>query len=304
MNHTRLVALGFVTLFGAGAAAALLLPPASFAAQQSEDTGKKPKDRSLAWKPPNVDAPIPDLSSSPPCVLADVLAMAGSRTIELVTDLQSFTAQERIEYRSNDRQGIVLQEGLDTVSYGVTFPHKRGHPIVEENRTPLSGNNLSAVARAVSGLPEMVFIFLPTLQGDYEMNCEGMTEWNGKPTWVVDFQQRPDKPDRTSSFHTRNITYPASLKGHAWIAADSGEVVRLETGLMKGIPAVKLHQWFVGIDYVPVKFPTHDVTIWLPEIADSYYDFGDRRIMIYHTFTNFNLFWTETNLKIEKPKQP
>ncbi|HLW99227.1 MAG TPA: hypothetical protein VKR82_11310 [Candidatus Acidoferrales bacterium] len=304
MIHKRLVTLGFVTLLGAGTAAALLLPPSSFAAQQTEDTGKKPKDRVLSWKPPNTDAPIPALSSSPPCVLADVLALAGARTIELVTDLQSFTAQERIEFRSNDRQGFVLEEGSDTVSYTVTFPHQRGHPVVEENRAPLSGNNLSEVARAVSGLPEMVFIFLPTLQGDYEMNCEGMAEWKGKPAWVVDFKQRPDKPERTSSFHTRNITYPASLKGHAWIAADSGEVVHLETGLMKEIPPVKLHQWFVVIDYVPVKFPTQDVTIWLPEFADSYYDFGSRRMMIYHTFANFMLFWTQTNLKIEKPKQP
>jgi hypothetical protein len=136
------------------------------------------------------------------------------------------------------------------------------------------------------------------------MRCEGATEWKGQRTWVVHFQQRPDKPGRTFSFRFRNTVYPARLKGNAWITADSGEVVHLETSLMEGIPPVKVYQWNLAIDYVPVQFRTRDVRIWLPEIANSYYDFGDHRAIIYHTFTDFLLFSIQTDQKIDKPKQP
>jgi hypothetical protein len=282
--------------------ATLLFASASIAAQQSEDADKKLKSRPLTWSPPNVDSPVHSATSSPPCVLPNVLEQAGARTNELVTDLQNFTAQETISYRTSDREGLALDTDSGAFNYVVTLQQAQGHPIVEENRKPTRGSSLSPAMAQDTGLPEMVLIFLPEMQGDYEMKCEGAAEWEGQRAWVVHFQQRPDKPGRTYSFLVGGEIHPARLKGHAWIAADSGEVVHLEMGLMEGIPAFKLRQWYLAISYVPVKFVTHDVTIWLPQIADSFSDFGDHRTIFYHTFTNFNLFWTQTNLKIEKPK--
>lgn len=280
----------------------LLMTSACLHAQQSDDADKKLKNRSLSWNPPNVDSPIRSAGSSPPCVLANVLAQAGARTNELVTDLQNFTAQEKIAYRSSGREGFVLDGGSESFDYVVVFPHAQGTPIVEESRKPTRGDSESSIAGGERGLAEIVLMFLPNLQSDYEMKCEGSAEWKGQRTWVIHFQQRQDRPSRTSSFTDRGIVYPTKLKGHAWISADSGEVVHLEAGLMEVIPVTKVHQWYVAIDYVPVKFPTHDVTIWLPQIADSYYDFGDHNTIVFHTFTNFILFWTETDLKIAKPK--
>ena len=293
---------GLCAIFTPILSAALLMTSSSLLDQQSDDADKKLKNRSLSWSPPNVDSSIRSAGSSPPCVLANVLENAGARTNELVTDLQNFTAQEKIAYRTSDREGFALDGGSESFDYVVVFPHAQGTPIVEESRKPMRGDSPSSIADGERGLAEIVLMFLPSLQSDYEMKCEGGAEWKGQRTWVVHFQQRPDKPSRTSSFTDRGIVYPTKLKGHAWISADSGEVVHLEAGLMEEIPITKVHQWYVAIDYVPVKFPTHDVTIWLPQIADSYYDFGDHRTIVYHTFTNFILFWTQTDLKIAKPK--
>jgi hypothetical protein len=280
----------------------LIITSASLTAQQSDDADKKLKNRSLFWNPPNVDSPIRSASSSPPCVLGNVLEKAGARTNELVTDLQNFTAEEKISFRASDREGSVLDSGSESFDYVVTLKHAQGHPVVEESRKPTHGSSLSNTPTQDTGVPEMVLMFLPELQGDYEMKCEGAAEWEGRPTWVVYFQQRKDKPGRTFSFVVGDTVHTARLKGHAWIAADSGEVVHLEMGLMEAIPAYKLRQWYLAISYVPVRFPTHDVEIWLPQIADSFSDFGDHRSIVFHTFTNFILFWTDTDLKIAKPK--
>jgi hypothetical protein len=285
-------------------AGGLLAPASSLAAQQTEASEKKLKNRSLSWNPPKVDSPVRSVSPSPPCVLADVLEQAGERTNELLTNLQNFTAQEKISYQVSDRQGFSLDGGSEMFDYVVIFHQAAGEPAVEESRSPKHGSSLSDTAAQSRGLPELVLLFHPNLQDDYEMRCEGAAEWEGQRTWVVHFQQRPEKPGRTFSFRFNNTVYPARLKGNAWIAADSGEVVHLETALMEGIPPVRVHQWSLAIDYVPVQFRTRDVKIWLPEIANSYYDYGDHRAIVYHTFTDFLLFSIQTDQKIAKPKQP
>jgi hypothetical protein len=154
------------------------------------------------------------------------------------------------------------------------------------------------------GLPDLALIFLPELQGDYEMNCEGATEWNGQPAWVVHFQQRKDRPSHTVSFRDKGVVYPAHLKGRAWIAAGSGEVMHLETGMMEGIAPMHVRGWYLSIDYAPVQFRTQKVSIWLPRDVDAYCEFDEYRTITYHTFSNFMLFSVHTDQEIQKPQNP
>lgn len=281
-----------------------LMSAISFAAQQTGTAGKKVRKRSLSWNPPNVDAPVRSASPSPPCALANVLEEAGARATQLATDLQNFTAQEEIAYESFDREGLVEDFGSAAFDYVVIFQHAPGQPTIEEIRKLTHGRSLGAIAEQDRGVPEIVLLFLPNRQDDYEMQCEGAGDRQGQHTWVVRFHQRTDRPRRTVSFLVGNEVYSVGLKGHAWIAGDSGEVVHLETALIEGVPALKVVQWHLAIDYVPVHFRTPDVQVWLPQTADSYYEFNDHRTMIYHTFTNFMLFSVQTDETIGKPKQP
>jgi hypothetical protein len=276
----------------------LSLLAASITAQQSADADKKFKNRSMYWSPPDLDSRVRGLSASSACDLATVLAQAAERTSNLINVLQNFTAQEKIRFQSSDREGFVKESGSEAFNYIVVFHKGDGEPVVDERRSPSGGSSYAIASR---GLPEMVLMFLPNLQADYEMKCDGETTWEGQRSWVLHFQQRSDKPSRTFSFSDLSHTYSASLKGHAWIAADSGEVMHLEVGLIQGIPALRVFHWSLSINYAPVRFQTKDVTVWLPETADAYFDLGDHRTVIFHTFTEFLLFSVGTNQKIEKP---
>lgn len=265
---------------------------------------KAPKPRILFWDPPPVDAHLHPDSASAECSLSTVLEQTGKRAIELLANLQNFTAQERIEYRVLGNVGDQLDYGTGSFDYTAVFErHKEGYA-VQEGRTPEHGSQPFPAAAQDVGLPEMALIFLPDLQGDYEMKCEGVTEWKGQPAWVVHFRQRKDRPNHTASFRRRNNVYPAMLKGRAWIAQDSSEVMHLEIGLMREIPEINLEQWFLSIDYAPVRFRTRDLQVWLPQAVDAYGDFGVRRSIISHRFSNFLLFSVQTNQIIDKPKTP
>ncbi len=237
-------------------------------------------------------------------MLSSVLRQSGARADELTTNLQNFTAQEKIEFKFMGNMGDYLPSGTGTFDYTVVFEQHPEGLAVQESRVPEGGSRVFLASNQDVGLPDMALIFLPNFQGDYEMKCEGAAAWNGQPTWVVHFQQRADKPSHTISFTDKGAAHPAKLKGRAWIAQDSGEVMHLETALMEGVPAVKVLQWFLSIDYAPVQFRTRDARVWLPQTVDAYCDFGDHRTIFYHTFTKFLLFSVQTDQTIEQPKNP
>ena len=292
---------------------AILIPRANTSEQASpansvadtKGSDNKLGSRGLNWTPPLVDAPLRPGISSTPCVLSDILEQAGDRASELYASLQSFSAQERIEYQSSDHMGYLQDARTGNFDYVVLFQQTPAGTTVQESRQPKRGSRLLAAFTQDIGLPEMALMFLPEIQDDYEMSCEGTTEWNGQRTQVVHFVSRKDKPGHTLSFRDgKGNLHPARLKGRAWIAAGSGEVLHMETSLMEEIPGTKVRRWYLSISYAPVQFRAQNVRMLLPQTVEAYCDFEDHRTIVYHSFTDFMLFSVDTGQVIEKPKNP
>jgi len=273
------------------------------ALSQASHAQKESKPGILSWNPPNVDA---RLSASPGCALSTVMKQAATRAVEFVTNLQTFTAEERIEYRA---LGNAFKQESDVGTFHYTaaleFRYtaalgstKKGYR-VQEYRTPGKGSHMFPAATQDMGLPEMALIFLPNFQKIYDLECEGTTEWKGQTVWLVHFRQRADQPSPLVSLSFGG--HPALLKGRAWIAQDSGEVMHMEIGLMHEIPEARVREWFLTVDYAPVHFRTRNVQIWLPQSAEAYEDSEARRTIIAHKFSNFQLFSVQTDEVIGSP---
>jgi hypothetical protein len=271
-------------------------------AGSSQEKQNKPPD--LHWNPPQVDAPLPSVSSTPPCPLSDVLKMAAHRTAELIDHLQNFDAHEQVRYQETDGLGISTMAIADNFDYLVDFGAQTGPLKIQETRTPLAGSDNSHLSTIVDkGLPVLALIFYPELQRDYEMHCEGITQWNSQPAWVVYFRQLDGMRPRTLSMGTAANVFPVSLKGRAWIDANSGEIMHLETNLVKGVPIIELRANAVSVDYAPVAFPSRNLQLWLPKSAVAYTDYGKRRTIIEHTFSDFQLFSVDTQQVIGRPQE-
>ncbi len=197
--------------------------------------------------------------------------------------------------------------------YLVDFGQRSGMFHVLETRTPLAGTHDKLPSSMLdTGVPALALIFHPALRTDYEMRCEGITRWNNQLAWVVHFRQIKGKRPRTAGIATPMQLYPVSVKGRAWIAADSGEVIHLETNLVNGIAMicncaegdVVLRENAVSVDYALVKFESQSVEIWLPQSAVAYSDYGEYHLISQHTFSNFRLFSVHTEQFIGNPKNP
>jgi hypothetical protein len=199
--------------------------------------------------------------------------------------------------------------------YVVDFGKESPPLDVRETRTALPGTdsgNLGAIPD--KGLPILALIFDSTMRSDYEMSCEGSTQWNNQTAWVVHFRQVKGKVPRTVTVEAATESHrskpgtsevrPLSIKGRAWIAADSGQVMHLETNLLERIPTIALEENAFSVDYAPIKFQTKNVEVWLPQFAVAYIDYANRRMIVEHTFSDFQLFSVQTQDVIQKPKEP
>jgi hypothetical protein len=197
--------------------------------------------------------------------------------------------------------GYLQDARTGNFDYVVIFQTTQSGTTVQESRQPKRGSHLLTAFTQDIGLPEMALMFLPEIQDDYEMSCEGIAEWNGQRAHVIHFVNRKGKPGHTLSFRdSKGKISPARLRGRAWIAADSGEVLHMETSLMEEIPGTKVRHWYLSISYAPVQFRAQNVRMLLPQTVDAYCDFEDHRTIAYHTFTDFMLFSVQTDQAIEK----
>jgi hypothetical protein len=264
-----------------------------------------PDASAVPWAPADVDATVPAVAPNAPCSVPDVLPATSQRIKELVTNLQQFTATERLEHEKVDASGNPHAREARTFNYLVAISETPSHMVfVEEYRNGQTSLEVFPARLATLGLPALALIFHPYLVGDFQITCEGLGQWRGQPAWQLHFQQRPDRPSRIRSYHVKYIGYPVKLKGRAWIATDTFQIVRLETDLMEPVPAIRLQREHLAIEYSPVQFRKRGVELWLPESAELYYDFRGHRYHRRHLFSDFQLFAVDVDQTIHAPPEP
>jgi hypothetical protein len=274
----------------------------NLSAQQRNATEQQATRKHLNWSPPNVDKPLPSLAPTPPCDVTKVIRDVGSHAMELTTNLQNFTAEEQITYEQWSYSGVPQENDTGMFHYVFAFEQHGGEMVSREYRNPWKGGHSFPASGQDTGQVTLGLIFLPKMQTDYELTCEGRDQWKGQDAWVIHFQQRKDKPRRTMQFHIQGRKIGAMLKGRAWIDMESGQVLHLETNLMHGIPDAGVRRGALTVDYAPVEIHSRKVQLWLPQQLEAFWEFGTYRVILLHTFRDFKLFTVETQDNIQKPK--
>lgn len=257
------------------------------------------------WAPPDVDAVHPSLVSGAACPLPAILKRAGRSAITLVENLQEFSATE--DYQSVEiGHGVKVGEPLERKFRYMAFIHHVRPELfsVEELRQPsLHAAHIDGQWVGI-GSPALALAFHPLFRKDFDWQCEGLGEWRGQPAWLVHFSQSPSQPvSLLHVFVAGSEQYPIPLKGLAWVGEKNGQVLHLETDMVKPQPRLELAREHFAIDYKLVRFRSHPVSLWLPEDVNLYIAYRHRYYHSYSRFTDFQLFWVGAGQEIGKPKQ-
>jgi tetratricopeptide (TPR) repeat protein len=252
------------------------------------------------WEPAGVDQERPPMADGVTCPAAQVIKEAGERVSELVDSVNRIEATERVTHEELSTLGHPISIEKRKFDYLISIEGSdSGLLMVDEDRQG-GGGFLGHIS--MFGLADLPLIFHPSLRRDFQMTCEGLGKWEGRATWLVYFRQRPDRPEQIRSYQLLDgSSYTAGLKGRAWIAADTYQIVRIEADLMKAIPQIGLGSEEDVIEYAPVPFRSKNTVLWLPSSADIYYFYDHRPYHRHHTFTDYRLFSVSTSQKIGQP---
>jgi hypothetical protein len=279
----------------------ILLPLPSAAAQKvvaaisSTNAGGSASAGRPTWLPPDVDEKVPPVEETA-CSVDEVVQKAEERILELVRNVDRFTATESLTHQSINKHGQASAPVGRKFDYVVSIHEVRqGHLGVTEYRNGGLALNEFPGGIVTNGLPALVLIFHPYYAPSYEITCEGLARSNDQLAWQVHFRQKPDMPNELKSyqFGITGRSYSVSLKGRAWISADSYQIVRMETDLVSPIPQIQLLAEHTTIDYGPVKFRVGDVNLWLPLSAEVYFDWRRQRVHRRHSFDHYMLFMVD-----------
>ena len=256
------------------------------------------------WIPEDIDHAVPPVASGTACSLPVVLDGAGKKIIELVHNVDRFTATEVLMHQPVDHLGHMGPVMTTHFSYLVSYTEDPKGPLhVDEFRNGSLSLDPFPNHIATVGTPSLVLIFHPRYAANFKMECEGLGQWHGQPAWQVRFEQRTDRPNLTYSFSVDRATYAVNLRGRAWILAGSYQVARLETDLLQSIPKIRLRLDHQSVEYRPVKTSKNNLQLWLPSSTELYMDFQGRRFYRKHAFTDFKIFSVDSQYQVADPKK-
>lgn len=261
----------------------------------------------LDWEPLGVDEEKLPVADGVACPADHVIEEAGERTMEFVESVNRIQAKEGITNEELTTVGQPLDVEKRRFNYFVSITNSdSGLPLIDETREGDFGPSYFLGHLSMFGLADLPLIFHPSLRGDFQMTCEGLGEWQHQATWLVYFRQRPDRPERLRSYELLDGTsYTVGLKGRAWIAADTYQIVRLEANLMKPIRQIGLGSEEDVIEYGPVPFQSKKTILWLPKSADIYFYYRHRPFRRHHEFTHYELYYSvSATQKIGQPAAP
>jgi tetratricopeptide (TPR) repeat protein len=257
------------------------------------------------WLPPDIDEKIPAVESGTACVAADVVRKAGEQLVNLIHDVDRFTATETLTHESVNKFGIAALPEKRRFDYVVSIQSAPSGPLsVSEYRNSGSVQPQFPDGIVTSGLPALVLVFHPYYATNYDMVCEGLARTSRGLAWQIHFRQQPDKTNGIKSyrFGMNGPNYEVRLRGRAWISADSYNIIRMESDIVAPIPQIRLVADHTNIEYGPVTFRQANTTLWLPQSAEVYFAWLGRRIHRRHEFSNYLLFGIDDQQHINAPK--
>jgi tetratricopeptide (TPR) repeat protein len=257
-----------------------------------------------SWHPVRVDQEVLPVAMGMACPMQTVLDNATQQVDHFVENVNRFDASERVVNQDLTASGRIISTEKRKFDYEVDITDlSSGGLEVDEARDGSDGYANFPDHIATLGLPSLVLVFHQRYRSDYAFQCEGLGEWNGQATWLVDFRQRADRLPRIRGYNVNGVLYPIGLTGRAWIAADSFQIVHMEADMISPVPKIKLMYEHQAVDYGPVDFKTGHTELWLPKKASLYFDFDHHRFHRVHTYSNYLLFSVSTSQKISPPKE-
>jgi len=257
------------------------------------------------WAPPDIDSREYPLAQNASCSAEEILVRAEHRLKSQMQNFEKFTATEHIEHQEIDRFGRPGPVKSRDFSY-IVFVDRYAEDsfFLNEDRYAGGSDFSFPTSLATEGLNNLgVAVLQPATRKDFNYQCEGLASIRGKAAWQIRFEEKKDAARGVRNWRRDGKLYQIPVKGRAWLASTSFDVLRIETDLREPVEILALTRDHLLVDYGPVEFASSNATLWLPWSAEMHMELHGHRYHHKHYLTDYMLFGVDTKHKIGKPKE-
>jgi hypothetical protein len=239
--------------------------------------------------------------------LASILAAVGKNVSEFFQNFPNTSSVEAIHQEKLRRNGKLNGEQDQTFHYLCLIPSQTWGPGFSEYRANMQGDRgqpqgLEDGFMLTSGFTSASLIFHPAYQAQSTFRYLGRQKLNGRDTVVLAFAQQPAESKLYGSFKSGDTRVTTFSQGLAWVDAQTYQILRLRTDLLKPLPEVKLEKQTTDITYAEVHFKGMNDGFWLPKEVDVTVGWNGKKLRNQHEYSGFQVFNVAATQKINKPK--
>ncbi len=141
-----------------------------------------------------------------------------------------------------------------------------------------------------NGFSTLLLVFHPYYRNAFEFSAGKPDTLDGREVVPVHFSHIAGARS-PAALALRGREFPLDLEGTAWLDASSGQVVRMDAGLVHEMSDVGLRSLKIRVDYMPSPKSTDNFMV--PQRATVDLETPKQHWKNVHTFHNYKLFSTE-----------
>ena len=300
------------------------LPQNEQAPSMPGDGAKADAVKFYAGAQPYMDAPLPELKKTvrelgglkpvpSPEQLSDILAKAAAKADELLQKVPDLISDEAVgQMQQPLSQGVIPGcSGTACFTTGrssswdakfnyliLTHPAPDSRLRLEEYRTNGNGKPIEQGTRAPNfqGFLSSWIVFSSANQVESRFRYLGQQQTDGHDTFVIGFAQNPSSVESPGLIVGNKESVPMILQGIAWIDQSDFRVVRLRTDLLAPQPEVGFERQTVSILFGPVRIPTLDLALWLPQAVHAELEAGGQLLHEDHKYSKYRLYQARSKI--------
>jgi tetratricopeptide (TPR) repeat protein len=239
--------------------------------------------------------------------LPEILRRTGANVESFFRTIPDTISQENVREERLGKQGTVTHSLDQSFQYLVLVQTGQTNIDVTEYRGDSQGrkvlvDNPDGRFMLTAGFTSLNLIFHPAFQCDANFRYLGSQLLQGHKAVVIVFAQTPQNIKLLEQFSVGHTAVPILQQGVAWIDAESFQILRMRTDLLRAPPEFELRKQSTDVIYDKVEFGKEPWPVWLPREVAVTVELKDRSWHNLHRYSAFRRFRVAATQQIKDPQ--